>query len=227
MSSPILELRNIAKHYRQGDTSIQVLQAIDLVVNPGDSLAIVGQSGSGKSTLLSLMAGLDRPDHGEIFFQQKNVNAMTEKELGTMRAKGIGIVFQQFHLMPALDALENVMLPLEINKVPQAEKLAKEALDVVGLGHRMLHLPRQLSGGERQRVAIARAFVLRPALLLADEPSGNLDQETGAKVMELLFRVIKETKMTMILVTHNMDLAQRCTRVTHLERGILNETTKS
>lgn len=224
MNTSILELKNIAKTYHQGDSNIQVLHNINLAINPGETLAIVGQSGSGKSTLLSLMAGLDRPDNGDILFQKRPLNGMTEKELGQLRATGIGIVFQQFHLMPALNALENVLLPLEINKVPQAEKLAIEALDVVGLGHRMHHLPRQLSGGERQRVAIARAFVLRPALLLADEPSGNLDQETGTKVMDLLFRVIDEAKMTMILVTHNLELARRCTRMMQLERGILNET---
>ena len=224
MNSPILSLESIEKTYFQGESSIKVLQGVTLNVAERDTLAIVGQSGSGKSTLLSIMAGLDRPDQGDIRFQGQTMNSLSERGLGQLRAGKIGIVFQQFHLMPALTALENVLLSLEITKAADALERAKEALNTVGLSHRVDHLPRQLSGGERQRVAIARAFVGRPALLLADEPSGNLDQETGLKVMDLLFRIVSEAKMTMILVTHNRELARQCARETRLEKGHLLES---
>lgn len=210
MNPSILQTSSVHKSYFQGQSEISVLKGVDLTVNKGDTVAIIGQSGSGKSTLLSVLAGLDRPSSGNISLANTNINAMSEKELTKFRGQQLGIIFQQFHLMNSLTALENVSLPLEITLTPNAKEKALKALDLVGLGHRANHLPHQLSGGECQRVAIARAFVIEPKLLLADEPSGNLDQETGHMVMDLLFNAVTEREMTMILVTHDHDLANRC-----------------
>jgi putative ABC transport system ATP-binding protein len=181
----------------------------------------VGKSGSGKSTLLSLMAGLDQVDSGEIWIQEKCINKLSEKDLTLFRAQNIGIVFQQFHLVSTLSALENVLLPLNILKNPHALEIATKLIDQVGLSHRSHHLPSELSGGESQRVAIARALSTSPAILFADEPSGNLDEETGVKVMDLLFEMVKQTKTTLILVTHDRDLAKKCSRMILLEHGSL------
>lgn len=222
MINPVLKISGLTKTYEQGTTTIDVLRGIDLEVSSGESLAIVGQSGSGKSTLLSLMAGLDRPSSGSIIMNQQHIETMDEMSLSRFRGAHMGIIFQQFHLMSSLNALENVLLPLEIAGVADAEDKAKQALAKVNLSHRADHLPHQLSGGECQRVAIARAFVIKPSLLLADEPSGNLDDDTGALVMDLLFDMVQELRMSMILVTHDMSLARRCHRLMQLRHGTLH-----
>ena len=200
---------------------VDVLRALELKVKEGETTAIIGQSGSGKSTLLSLLAGLDLPTSGTLKLKDKNLDSMSEEELTRFRAENIGIIFQQFHLMNHLNALENVSLPLEMNQKEDSKEKAEEALEQVGLSSRRDHFPYQLSGGECQRVAIARAIVIRPALLLADEPSGNLDQNTGEQVADLLFDLVESTGMTMILVTHNIELAQRCSKQLTLSQGRL------
>lgn len=215
----MMKLSGVKKSYGPDASKVEVLKGIDLEIAPGETLALVGKSGSGKSTLLSLMAGLDRPDNGEIIIEGKNISRLNEKEMTKFRAQHMGIVFQQFHLVSTLTAYENVLLPMELLKRPNADIEAKGLLDAVGLSHRWDHLPSQLSGGESQRVAIARALSTRPAVMFADEPSGNLDEETGMKVMDLLFRMVEETKTTLVLVTHDPELAQRCKRVIHLEHG--------
>jgi putative ABC transport system ATP-binding protein len=218
-----LILNEVKKSYSQGEARIQVLRGGRVEVKKGEVVAVLGQSGSGKSTLLSLLSGLDRPDTGEISVEGVVINSLTEDEVTLFRAQNIGIVFQQFHLLAHLSALENVMLPLEILKESQAqaEMKAKAMLESLGLGHRLSHYPGQMSGGECQRVAIARALVVKPKLLLADEPSGNLDVETGHKVMDIFFEVVRKTGTTTILVTHSPDLAAQCDRQIHLRSGII------
>lgn len=217
----MMTVTGLRKSYGQGESKVEVLKGINLEINKGEILALVGKSGSGKSTLLSLLAGLDSPDSGEILVNGKKISTMSEKELTLFRASHMGIVFQQFHLVSTLTAIENVLLPLELLKRPGAKERAHSLLESVGLSHRAHHLPSQLSGGESQRVAIARALAISPAILFADEPSGNLDEETGQKVMELLFKMVKETGTTMVLVTHDTDLARKCSRMVHLEHGSL------
>ncbi len=212
---------DVRKSYGHGPAKVEVLKSINLKIEAGETLALVGKSGSGKSTLLSLMAGLDQLDSGEIWIQGKCVSKLSEKELTLFRAQNMGIVFQQFHLVSTLTALENVLLPLNLLKDPAANEKATKLIDLVGLSHRSRHLPSELSGGESQRVAIARALSTSPAILFADEPSGNLDEETGEKVMSLLFNLVKETGTTLVLVTHDQDLAKKCSRVIHLEHGSL------
>ena len=217
----MMNIVNVKKSYGQGSSRVEVLKGINLKIESGETLALVGKSGSGKSTLLSLMAGLDQVDSGEIWIQEKCINKLSEKDLTFFRAQNIGIVFQQFHLVSTLTALENVLLPLNILKNPNALEIATKLIDQVGLSHRSHHLPSELSGGESQRVAIARALATSPAILFADEPSGNLDEETGVKVMDLLFEMVKQTKTTLILVTHDRDLAKKCSRIILLEHGSL------
>ena len=212
---------DLRKSYGQGDARVEVLKGINLEIRKGETLALVGKSGSGKSTLLSLLAGLDQPDAGQIQIEGNNISAMSEKELTHFRASYMGIVFQQFHLVSTLTAFENVLLPLELLKRDNAQEIAENLLQSVGLSHRAHHLPSQLSGGESQRVAIARALAISPAILFADEPSGNLDEETGDKVMDLLFGMVEKTGTTLVLVTHDPDLAGKCSRVVHLEHGSL------
>lgn len=221
MKNQIVQISGLKKNYTQGQTKIPVLGGLDVSVEKGETVAVVGKSGSGKSTFLSLAAGLDQPDEGSVEVAGHNLTTMSEAELTNFRGTHLGIIFQQFHLMPSLTALENIALPLEIQKQSQAAERAKAALDQVGLGHRADHLSYQLSGGENQRVAIARAFVHNPHLLLADEPSGNLDHETGETVMDILFDLVKTKEMTMILVTHSLELANRCSKVLTLTRGAL------
>jgi putative ABC transport system ATP-binding protein len=208
----IVKVNSISKSFRQAESEIVVLKDLSFVVEPGETLAIVGQSGSGKSTLLSLLAGLDQVDRGEILIDGQSMTGLSQAQLSHFRGKNIGIIFQQFHLMKGLTALENVMLPLDIQGVKGSKGKAADALALVGLARRAHHLPEQLSGGEMQRVAIARACVVEPRILLADEPSGNLDTETGGKVMGQLFDAVRERGMTMILVTHDNELAKRCHR---------------
>lgn len=220
----ILEARGISKSFNQAGSAISVLERLDLEIAEAETVAIVGQSGSGKSTLLSLLAGLDTPTQGRIRVDGSDLGAMGEEKLAAFRARNIGIVFQQFHLMSNLTALENVTLPLEIARDRAATAKARTILASVGLSHRETHFPHQLSGGERQRVAIARALVVEPRILLADEPSGNLDTRTGAQVMKLLFDLIALRKMTLVLVTHNDELVRLCGRSLALQDGRLVAT---
>ena len=198
---------------------LTILSDISLTIGRGESVAIVGVSGSGKSTLLGLLAGLDLPTSGQVIFSGTDLNALDEDGRAALRAQRVGFVFQSFQLLPSLTALENVMLPLELagSKQPGAE--ARARLDDVGLAARVEHYPRQLSGGEQQRVAIARAFACRPQLLFADEPTGNLDQRTGAQIIELLFRLNREYATTLVLVTHDPAIADHCDRRLTLDAG--------
>lgn len=216
-----LILKDLKKSFQQGETEIQVLQQLGAQIEPGEVVSIVGQSGSGKSTLLSIMAGLERADSGDIVVDNTHLAGMDEQQLTLFRAQNIAVVFQQYHLISHLTALENVMLALEILDLPNAKTRAEEALKELGLAHRLDHFPTQMSGGECQRVAIARALVVRPKILLADEPSGNLDTHTGDKVMDVFFDVVKKHNITTILVTHSEALARRCERTLRLEEGRL------
>ena len=217
----ILEINDLCKTFRT-DASVEpveVLKHLNLQMSKGETLAILGQSGSGKSTLLTLLAGLDSPSSGSIVLNGQDMQKLSEEELSKFRARNIGIIFQQFHLMSHLTALENVSLPLDLFRDPDAARKAEEALQHVGLGKRMTHFPHQLSGGECQRVAIARAMVVRPSILLADEPTGNLDNSTGAYVSDMIFDLVKEHGMTLLFVTHNEQLAKRCAREQRLQNG--------
>lgn len=218
-----LILKNVRKGFKQGETAIEVLTGMNVTIEPGQVVSIVGQSGSGKSTLLSLLAGLERADSGQILIDNQDLTPMTEQQITRFRAQNIAIVFQQYHLIAHLTAVENVMLGLEILKMENTRERAIEALKELGLGHRLDHFPSQLSGGESQRVAIARALVVKPKILLADEPSGNLDIHTGDKVMDVFFDIVRKHQITTILVTHSEGLAQRCQRKLRLEEGQLRE----
>jgi putative ABC transport system ATP-binding protein len=215
----LIELQGVSKSFSQGDKTIQVLKNISLQIQPGETLAVIGPSGSGKSTLLSLIAGLDAPDSGDVKVLNQSLLKMTEKELSIFRRENFGIVFQQFYLFSYLSALENVALPLELIGDANAQSKAREALEKVGLSHRLGHMPHQLSGGENQRVAIARAFVTNPKVLLADEPSGSLDQVSGDSVMNLIFELVEKNKMALVLITHNDDLAKRCQKSFDFKRA--------
>ena len=215
----IISLKKISKTYFQGSQRIEVLNQLNLEVEKNESLAILGQSGSGKSTLLSILAGLDQPEFGTLSIDGQDLAKLSQDELSLFRSKTMGIVFQQYHLMNNLPTLENVGIPLELQKVNHYESSAREAIKMVGLSHRLAHFPGQLSGGECQRVAIARAIVSEPKIILADEPSGNLDDKTGKEVMDLLFRLCQDRGQTLILVTHNHDLAKSCDRTLVLKGG--------
>jgi putative ABC transport system ATP-binding protein len=225
-AQPVLDVRNVSHGFNdQSGHHLSVLESLDLRINPGDSVAIIGPSGAGKSTLLSLLAGLDIPASGEILFQGRAFSGLSEDQRSAVRRGRIGFVFQGFQLLQGLTAVENVMLPLELTgvSVGQAKQRAIKWLERVGLGARTHHRPRMLSGGEQQRVALARAFVNEPALLFADEPTGNLDRRTGESVSGLLFELNQETGTTLILVTHDERLASQCQRILSLEDGTLNE----
>jgi putative ABC transport system ATP-binding protein len=210
---------------RAGSHSVKILQDISFEVFTNQVVAIVGPSGSGKSTLLGLLAGLDRPTQGSIFLHQTDITTLTETEMAHFRRQHIGYVFQAFHLIPTLTALENVALPLELQGISTGTVRAKTLLQSVGLEHRLHHYPVQLSGGEQQRVALARAFVVRPPLLLADEPTGNLDSSTGAMVIDLLWDLHQQHGSTLVLVTHDMSLAARAQRILTLRDGaMVNES---
>ena len=210
---------------RAGHQSVTILQDISFEVFPNQIVAIVGPSGSGKSTLLGLLAGLDRPTQGSIRINQTEITGLTETEMAHFRRKHIGYVFQAFHLIPTLTALENVALPLELQGISTGESRARTLLQSVGLEHRLHHYPIQLSGGEQQRVALARAFIIQPPLLLADEPTGNLDSTTGAMVIDLLWELHQQHGSTLVLVTHDPSLATRAQRILTLRDGaIVNET---
>ena len=224
MSSPAVKAVNLAKTVDSGDTSLSILDNVELELNAGDSLSIVGTSGSGKSTLLALLAGLDLPSSGHVELLGKNLADMDEDERAAWRASRVGFVFQSFQLLAGLSALDNVILPLELAGVAlsQARESAHELLSQVGLSHRVRHTPRQLSGGEQQRVALARAFACRPRILFADEPTGNLDGATGADIIEQLFTLNAEQQTTLVLVTHDETLAARCSRTARLTDGKLD-----
>ncbi len=217
----ILEVSNIHKSYQQAHQNLVILKGVELQLDESESMAILGRSGSGKSTLLSLLAGLDKADEGEIKFLGEKLGDKTESQLTSLRAKNIGIVFQQFNLMSTLTAFENISLPLEISGQENIEERVHKILADVGLSERANHYPHQLSGGENQRVAIARAIVGSPKLVLADEPSGNLDVETGKKTMDLLFDLVEKNKLCLILVTHDEHLAKRCHKVVKLVNGAI------
>ena len=211
--------RGIGKTVKSGANDLVILREIDLAVTRGEAVAVVGASGSGKSTLLAILAGLDTPTVGEVALEGQDLFSLDEDRRAELRGRSVGFVFQSFQLLPALTALENVMLPLELSGQERAEELAKETLVRVGLGERLHHYPKHLSGGEQQRVALARAFVVRPKLLLADEPTGSLDADAGAEVIRLLFEMNREYGTTLVMVTHDESLAARCGRVVRLAAG--------
>ena len=215
----MIEVRNVSKQVVTTEGTLRILDQINLSVADGETIAIVGPSGSGKSTLLGILAGLDLPSEGTVSLNGKNITEMDEEGRAAVRAKDVGFVFQSFHLLPGLTALENVALPLELNGDVKALETARYYLERVGLDHRTTHYPRQLSGGEQQRVAVARAFACRPTILFADEPTGNLDTGTGQIINDLLFDLNREEGTTLILVTHEMNLAARCNRTLQLHAG--------
>lgn len=224
MQTPLaVEAVNLDKYIENGAGKLDILQALSLQVQAGEKVAIIGSSGSGKSTLLSLLAGLDSPSHGKVLINGTEISHLDEDGRAAVRGSSMGFVFQSFQLLPSLTALENVMLPLQLAGRKDAREKSSAALERVGLGQRLSHYPRQLSGGEQQRVAIARAFAPQPAILFADEPTGNLDEHTGERIVELLFSLNAESGTTLILVTHDMKLAMRCQRRLRLYDGQLHE----
>jgi len=215
----VLKAENITKQVTSPEGPLTIVRDVSLEIAAGESVAIVGPSGAGKSTLLALLAGLDAPTSGRVWLAGQDLTALDEDGRARLRAERVGFVFQAFHLVPALTALENVSLPLELVGRADARRLAIATLDRVGLGARTGHYPRQLSGGEQQRVALARAFVTRPAVLFADEPTGNLDTANGTRVCDLLFEMNRDLNTTVVLVTHDHALAARCTRALHMDDG--------
>jgi putative ABC transport system ATP-binding protein len=223
MNVPSVVLEDVHLTLTAGSGPVNILNGVSLSVGQGETLAVVGPSGSGKTTMLMLMAGLERPSSGAVRMAGADLTAMGEDELARFRRENLGIVFQAFHLIPTMTALENVALPWSSPTTPRARRLAREALEQGGLGNRAGHYPSQLSGGEQQRVALARAFAPRPRIILADEPTGNLDEGTGARVMELLFKMQAEDRATLVLVTHDRNLAGRCGRTASMHSGRMEE----
>lgn len=223
MSQTVLQAESLSKTYKSGSNSLTVLDQVSFSVNQGDTLAIIGPSGSGKTTLLGLCAGLDVPSQGVISLMGFKLNAMSEDDRAHIRNQYVGFVFQNFQLLATLTALENVMVPLELRGEKNVASKAKELLSRVGLTDRMHHYPTQLSGGEQQRVAMARAFITDPKILFADEPTGNLDEENSQHITDLLFGLNKEQRTTLVLVTHNLELAQKTERILRMRGGRLME----
>jgi putative ABC transport system ATP-binding protein len=219
MSDKAIRLQNLDLSLGRGAARVHILKTISLTIGRGEAVGLVGPSGSGKSTLLMTMAGLERPDSGEVIVDDVDLAGLDEDALARFRGRRIGIVFQSFHLVPTMTALENVALPLELADEADAFARAGEELAAVGLGERLHHYPAQLSGGEQQRVAIARALVANPAIVVADEPTGNLDEATGGSIIDLLFALKRDRGSTLILVTHDLELARRCDRVVRLRSG--------
>ena len=215
----VLKAENLSKQVSSPEGALTIVQGVSLDIAAGESIAVVGSSGAGKSTLLALLAGLDLPTTGRVLLEGTDLTRLDEDGRARLRAQRVGFVFQSFHLIPALTALENVMLPLELAGRSDARSAARETLERVGLKSRIGHYPRQLSGGEQQRVALARAFVTRPAVLFADEPTGNLDTTTGTRIVELLFELNEQSHTTLVLVTHDRTLAAQCGRVVTMEGG--------
>lgn len=219
----MLQIKSLKKSYTQGSQEVKIFEDLNFHVKKAQRVAIMGKSGSGKSTLLSLISGIIKPNAGDILLDEVSYKNMNESEINDFRASNIGFVFQNFHLVSYLNALENVMLPAKVCNISNPKEKAIELLKSVGLEHRIEHLPSQLSGGEKQRVAIARALIHNPKLILADEPSGNLDEETGIAVMDKLFELIKKNNTTLILVTHSKEVAARCEDTYELSLGKLNK----
>ncbi len=219
--SSVLKAENLTKQVTSPEGALTILRDVSLEITAGESVAIIGASGAGKSTLLALLAGLDTPTSGRVLLADADLTTLDEDGRAKLRAERIGFVFQSFHLVPSLTALENVMLPLELAGRRDARRTALDTCERVGLAARTGHYPRQLSGGEQQRVAIARAFVTRPAVLFADEPTGNLDTATGARIAALLFELNANSQATLVLVTHDRELARRCGRILRMEAGAL------
>ncbi len=226
-NAAVLAAHGISKEVSSPEGTLTILDNVSFEVRAGASVAIVGPSGAGKSTLLALLAGLDLPTRGHVVLNGSNLSDLDEDGRAIVRAESVGFVFQSFHLVPSLNALENVMLPLELAGGEDARTASRNIIDKVGLSDRWSHYPAQLSGGEKQRVAIARAFATEPAVLFADEPTGNLDSRTGAKIMELMFDLNRSSSTTLVLVTHDLSLAERCDRVLSLDVGKLVSDTKS
>lgn len=221
MKSEIIGLENVWKTYKMGEVEVNALRGVSLAVNHGDFVAITGASGSGKSTMMNLVGCLDLPTKGAIYLERKDISQLNESELAQIRGKKIGFIFQQFHLISTLSALENVMLPLEFQdtQTDEAKEKAKSILEMVGLSDRIYHLPSQLSGGQQQRVAIGRSLANNPDVILADEPTGNLDSKTGADVVDILQKLWKEEGKTIIMVTHDLKLASHAKRIVQLKDG--------
>lgn len=223
-SQPIIQVQELTREIETGETKLTILKEVSFQVSAGESIAVVGASGSGKSTLLGLLAGLDEPTQGTVFLDGQDIFKLDEDERAVLRGGLLGFMFQSFQLLPALTALENIMLPLELSGASQARDAAINWLTRVGLEKRAKHYPRQLSGGEQQRVAIARAFVTQPKLLFADEPTGNLDAATGSQIIDLMFELNREQGTTLVLVTHDEKLTERCARIVKLAAGrIINQ----
>nr|WP_299342685.1 ABC transporter ATP-binding protein [Allomuricauda sp.] len=217
--SKILNVEHLGKSYKSGSKQLTVLDDINFSIEAGETFAIVGPSGSGKTTLLGLCAGLDYPDTGSVEISGTNLGSLNEDERARLRNEKVGFIFQNFQLLPTLTALENVVVPLELQGAKNPAKIGKELLGKVGLGDRLNHYPSQLSGGEQQRVALARAFSNSPSILFADEPTGNLDQDTGDRVVQLLFELNQEAGTTLVIVSHDLELAQKCQRLLRLRGG--------
>jgi lipoprotein-releasing system ATP-binding protein len=227
MTQPILEARNVHKSFKQGPVTLEVLQGVAMSVAAGERIAIVGASGSGKTTLLQILGGLDRPTTGHVLVDGKDIHEQSEQERGALRNRALGFVYQFHHLLPEFSALENVAMPLLIRrmKVADARARARRLLERVGLGQRLNHRPDQLSGGERQRAAVARALVTEPKIVLADEPTGNLDGANAEAVFALMLELNRELRTSLIVVTHDMRLATRMERTYAIEKGVLTERT--
>ncbi|MDH3619639.1 MAG: ATP-binding cassette domain-containing protein [Gammaproteobacteria bacterium] len=223
----VLEAHQLSKEVSSPEGTLTILRDVSFHIQAGETVAVVGPSGAGKSTLLALLAGLDLPTRGHVDLNGANLSELDEDGRALVRAESVGFIFQSFHLVPSLNALENVMLPLELAGHGDARKAARDIVDKVGLADRWSHYPAQLSGGEKQRVAIARAFAAEPAVLFADEPTGNLDSRTGANIMELMFELNRSSSTTLVLVTHDNSLAERCERILALDSGGLVSDTRA
>ena len=215
----LLELQDIYLNYKTENSLVEVIKGVNLKINSGENVAVIGKSGSGKTSLIMLIAGLEKATSGKIIFEDQDISAYSEDELADLRKRKIGIVFQSFYLIPNYTALENVSLVLEINKIENAQKKSAELLEQFGLKDRLNHFPSQLSGGEQQRVAIARSIILSPKLILADEPSGNLDSENSKLIINLLFKYSKQNNSSLILVTHDQSIAKECDKIIEIKDG--------
>jgi lipoprotein-releasing system ATP-binding protein len=229
MNDVVLEARNVEKRFQQGPVTLEVLRGANVAIRAGERLAIVGASGSGKTTLLQILGGLDRPSNGHVFVDGRDIHELNERERGALRNSAIGFVYQFHHLLPEFSALENVAMPLMVRRVPvkEAKERAAQLLDRVGLGARLTHRPSELSGGERQRAAVARALVTQPKVVLADEPTGNLDGNNAEQVFALMLELNRERQTSLAIVTHDLRIAARMDRALEIEGGILREAAPS